>query len=154
MQELKNKKTEKQDNHIGENCLFFRTWAARRKHTKMRKQRHNEFSMCPVSLGDVEQERSPENDDQSQGIGRPTLPNGTNLITVLESLYISIEFIEIRNFDKNQIYELSKSFIDFSNILRFFSLVYRLCGPIEYLNMTKTFICILYSRYILVMLPI
>ena len=110
--------------------------------------------MCPVSLGDVEQERSPENDDQSQGIGRPTLPNGTNLITVLESLYISIEFIEIRNFDKNQIYEMSKSFIDFSNILRFFSLVYRLCGPIEYLNMTKTFICILYSRYILVMLPI
>jgi len=62
--------------------MRFKTWAARRKHTKMRKQRHNEFSMCPVSLGDVEQERSPENDDQSQGIGRPTLPNGTNLITV------------------------------------------------------------------------
>jgi len=59
--------------------MRFKTWAARRKHTKLRKQRQT-FPMCPA-MG-VEDENGEEDGEQCEGIGRPTLPNGTNLITV------------------------------------------------------------------------
>ena len=66
----------------------------------MKKQRHNEFAMCPISMVDAEVEASPEDGDESQGIGRPTLPNGTNLITVWRSFYISFKCYHLIQLDK------------------------------------------------------
>nr|CAG4643157.1 EOG090X04U5 [Ilyocryptus agilis] len=75
--------------------MRFKTWAARRKHTKLRKQR-NAFpgAFTPFGLegeaegadnesiqGIDEQEEESSTNRQTTDVGRPTLPKGTKLIT-------------------------------------------------------------------------
>nr|CAG4636952.1 EOG090X04U5 [Ceriodaphnia reticulata]SVE72889.1 EOG090X04U5 [Ceriodaphnia reticulata] len=71
--------------------MRFKTWAARRKHTKLRKQRQAYPSSIPV-LGlngggppATATSGSPQEDDDTKlsktELGRPTLPKGTKLIT-------------------------------------------------------------------------
>lgn len=72
------------------NANLIRTWAARRKHTKMRKQRQ----VYPLSNPALNEDRrsvtgnnhSPDEDEDDRlsknaELGRPTLPKGTKLIT-------------------------------------------------------------------------
>lgn len=69
---------------------LFRTWAARRKHTKLRKQRQT-YPQSVLSLIEDKKQvagksQSPVEDDdakvsQHAELGRPTLPKGTKLIT-------------------------------------------------------------------------
>ena len=68
------------------NC---RTWAARRKHTKQRKQRQA-FMSCHLTTStnnssskseDQKNEDDPSKPTQETELGRPTLPKGTKLIT-------------------------------------------------------------------------
>lgn len=70
---------------------FNRTWAARRKHTKLRKQRqaYPLSAVCPAfNEGGIpttgSNQDSYETDDANMSkteLGRPTLPKGTKLIT-------------------------------------------------------------------------
>nr|CAG4634740.1 EOG090X04U5 [Alona affinis] len=64
--------------------MRFKTWAARRKHTKLRKQRlagypvHSNPSTCPVAITMLGAESETFSETE---LGRPTLPFGTKLIT-------------------------------------------------------------------------
>nr|SVE84210.1 EOG090X04U5 [Daphnia pulex] len=70
--------------------MRFKTWAARRKHTKLRKQRQI-YPQSGLSLNEDKKQvigssQSPVEDDdaklsQTAELGRPTLPKGTKLIT-------------------------------------------------------------------------
>nr|SVE75076.1 EOG090X04U5 [Daphnia dolichocephala] len=70
--------------------MRFKTWAARRKHTKLRKQRQVYPLSVPVSNEDGKSltgaDLSPDEDGEiktskTTELGRPTLPKGTKLIT-------------------------------------------------------------------------
>lgn len=82
-------------NHFFSVCLTLnRTWAARRKHTKLRKQRQAYPALSfegessgfngDGSVKAAIEENSPEDGESrvlTSELGRPTLPKGTKLIT-------------------------------------------------------------------------
>ena len=62
--------------------MMIRTWAARRKHTKMRKQRQSFMTCSSPAAEEVGSTNDTGlNQECSTEIGRPTLPKGTKLIT-------------------------------------------------------------------------